>query len=227
VDLQTLSLDRLLVARTDVSDDVVQAITDVLMVHRQEMAAEITEAPVRALLSNIRKPEGAMGLAVAVHPGALAYYNPNPTSFVTSHPDLIGFLVLAAAVAWLWMGSLRRVREAMQKARARDYQTTIQQLVTEIRSSATEEQLAPVRAELVLILNSAIRDLGNNRITEDSFQAIQVIWQVAIDLSRNLKSAQTLLGPGPTVEQSDDEPIESERRWWKFGRLSSARASGA
>ena len=221
--LHTVGLARLLMASQDVSGPAIYSITEVLSNRRQEIAAAIasTDAKVRPLLAGIRKPTPADGLSAAIHPGALAFYDGQQVSFIGSHPDLIALFAVIFGLIWLWGFALRRLSDHGQKTRINEFQTTVLQLIEEARASDSERRLEPIRAELMMIMTAAIRDLGNGRISEKSFQSFRVIWQVAIDSSngQDEKRKSFSLPIENEVKQLAGSNVRagSSSSWWKLG----------
>lgn len=220
-DLPTVGLPRLLVASQNVNDTVVYAITEVLSNRRQELAAAIpeTDAKVRPLLAGIRQPTQADGLSAAIHPGAVAFYGRQHPSFIGGHPDLIAFFVVLFGLVWLWSFALRRLTEFGQKTRINEFQTTVLQLIEEARESDSDAQLEPIRAELMMIMTAAIRDLGESRISEKAFQSFRVVWQVAIDVSHGHHEKHKHLSNSPVneVRHLTAGNARESSAWWNLG----------
>ena len=222
-DLHTVGLARLLITNQNVSEAAIYAITEVLSNRRQEISSAIaeTDSKVRPLLAGIRRPTSADGLTAAIHPGALAFYDAQQSSFIGSHPDLISLVAVIFALIWLWGFALGRAKEFGQKTRINDFQTTVLQLIEEARASESDRQLEPIRAELMMIMVAAIRDLGHHRISEKSFQSFRVIWQVAIDASASKdekpKRPLSLAADNGAKQLVDAKARTASSPWWKLG----------
>jgi hypothetical protein len=87
----------MLVARNDVPDDVIRAITSVLFENRRDLALR---TPLAAL---IRQPEFQQGTLLPVHQGALSYYDREKPSFLEEKAEflalVLSFLVVLYSLA--------------------------------------------------------------------------------------------------------------------------------
>src|SRR5450631_1754313 len=88
-DLPTVAIHRLLLARNDVSSDVVYWIEQILMERRHDLAAAIPDAAavVRPLVAHSSQPVLGDSLGANMHPGAASYFNHDQGSFVSQYPD--------------------------------------------------------------------------------------------------------------------------------------------
>jgi TRAP transporter TAXI family solute receptor len=183
MDVPTVSVGRLLVARQDVGNDVIRAITETLMIRRQELAAAVPDADalIRSLFAQTRRPDEQSGASTQLHPGAEEIYSHTRESFIASHGDLIAVVLGTAAFIWLWLFVLGYARGLKQKNRFSDYLNRATELIGESRGAAGERELEPVRAELMSMMIAAVRDLGGGKISDESFRTFQQLWQVAMD----------------------------------------------
>ena len=223
-DLPTLSTQRLLLARADVDAGVITTIVKVLMERRQELAAAIPDSnkEMRPLVSQLTQPVVRAGLGPAPHPGATAYYNREQSSFVASHSDSIALILAGFVLIGLWISELRRSTGVAQKDRANEYNMRIVELMEEIQASGSDQELAPIHAELMSMLTKAVRDLDEDKLSEESFQSFHTVWRVAIDLLRDRKPAAA--PPEPTVAVAVADARESKPAPWSLGRFLQAKS---
>jgi uncharacterized protein len=94
-DLPSIAVHRLMMADSNVDDETIRAITQVLLERRHELAQEIPNkaAVVRLLLAQVRRPEVQAGLGPAAHPGAVKFYEKDKPSFVLAHADYLGLML--------------------------------------------------------------------------------------------------------------------------------------
>ena len=229
VDLATVATDRLLLARADVDDEVIASITQVLMENRQEISDAISnnEQAVRPLVSQVTQPVFRAGSGPPVHPGALAFYDRNRSSFVAGHADMLTLGLIAFVLAGLWISELRRSSSQNQKNRADDYNRKIVDLMAEAQTAASHEELDPIRTELMTVLATAIQDLDMNLLSERSFQSFHTVWQVAMDVIRDGKSA--LAAPpssaaNPRAAQLSPGAVEAKPGRWSLTRLLTSKS---
>lgn len=182
-DVHTVSVGRILIARQDVGNDAIRAITETLMIRRQELAAAVPDADalVRSLFAQTRRPDERSGVATQIHPGAEQVYLHTKESFIASHGDLIALVLGTAAFIWLWLFVLGYARGLRQKNRFSDYLNRALELVGEARAAASEREREPIRAELMSMMIAAVRDLSGGKISDESFRTFQQLWQIAMD----------------------------------------------
>src|SRR5262249_46954009 len=96
------------------------------------------------------------------------------------------FSVVLLAGSWLW--ELRRWLGRNQKNRADAYNHEIIELLVRAQNTESTAELATIRKDLISILTVSVHDLDVDRISEESFQSLRAIWQIAMDAVRE-KSA--------------------------------------
>lgn len=187
VDLPTVATERLLVARRDVEDDVIYALTEILMERHQEIAAAIPDnfAAMRGLVAHTTQPAVRAGLEAPLHPGAKAFYNKDQTPFVVSHADGIAAALAALVLIALWVGELRRSFAVSQKYHADNYNIRLTAVLKEAQALEPGQDTTPIRNQLTDMLIEAIRDLDADKLSEDSFRSFHAIWQTAMDMVRD------------------------------------------
>lgn len=183
-DLPTVAVQRLLLARSDVNKDVVQAITSVLMEHRQEIAAAIPDefADVRPLAANIAKSDTENGLSAPIHEGTTAYYDRDKPSFLQENADFLALILTVSLLLGSWLWQLKRFLEQRQKNNADDYTKQAITLMQRAPALATVAETEAAQHSLLSILTKAVDALDQDHISEESFQSFRVVWQIAIDV---------------------------------------------
>ncbi len=185
-DVPTVSVQRTLLARRDASEFVVRAVTQILMERRQELAGEIPESQpeIRALLAGVRRPEAQSGLGLAIHEGAQAYYDKDKPAFILEYADFVALLLTVLVLISSWIWELRRWVVRRQKNRADRYNHEVILLITRVQATASAEELETIRLQLLDLLTQVVGALDADRISEEAFQSFRVIWQIALDISR-------------------------------------------
>lgn len=221
--LPTAAIERTLLARADVPDDVIYAITETFMDRRPELAAAIPEADssVRPLLALMKEPVERTGVVqAAVHPGALSFYHGTRKSILAKHPDLVvaGATLFVAACLWLWQ--LRVLITWSQKRRAAKYDKRVLLLLEESKLATTERSREPIILEMKNLWNSAVNDLGRQRLTDESFQSFNQVWMTVMNRIAPLE-------PAPKAPTEPPQPIvrEQTKSPWRFSRLLLSRSA--
>lgn len=184
-DLPTILVRRLLIASRNLDAGIVRQVTQIVSEHQREIANLIPEesADLRPLVAGIKRPNASEGTGVALHAGAIAYYERDrPTlastllSFVTANGALL------IALTTLPAGSLVGLWEWWQrlKQRADDRKLTADQYINAaIRSmevpvdlalSDRQQQLRLQQKALEQLLIDAANALAQDQISQESFQ---------------------------------------------------------
>jgi len=200
-DLESVGVHRTLLAHRDASDDVVRAVTEVLIEERQELADAIPgdRPEVRSLLAGVKPPDTPRGLGPPVHDGAQAYYDRDKPAFVEEYADFVALSLTVLLLLGSWMWELRRWVVQGQKDRADDYTHEVILLITRIQETAGAADREAIRRELLKLLNDVVWALDQERISEDSFQSFRVVWQIAFDLLREHDRTSTGDAPRPAL----------------------------
>lgn len=106
-----------------------------------------------------------------------------------SHADLPALIVTVVVLFGSWVWELKRWIERRQKNVADRYNREIVLLMNRAQVSTTMAELERIRMELLPILTEAVRDLDEDRMSEESFQTFRVVWQIAVDSIRERRAA--------------------------------------
>jgi hypothetical protein len=222
-DIQTVASQHTLLVRQDVDDEIVLAITQVLMERRPELGAVIarSDASVLPLLAQLKQPVPGMGLGLGIHAGAVAQYQHGKPPFVQTHADLVALLVVVLVLIGLWMWALKVAILRRQKVRVDHYIHRTAEMMSEIESTSSDRSLGPVRRELMLILTQAIMDLQQDEMDQGSFHAVHMVWQIAYDSLRERRTAiRTRQVPAAAAAPAPaPPPAPVEKPGWSFARF--------
>jgi uncharacterized protein len=207
-DLPTISVHRTLLARDSVSAPAVQAITGVLIERQQELMQEIPAqlTGVRLLLTQVRRPEPPTGFGPPLHPGALNFYERDKPSFLQANADFVGLIITTGFMVASWIWQLNRWMQRQQKTAADLYSNRVVALIEVAQEATSMESLEVIWRDLLAILAEAVRDLDDEKISEDSFHSFRAILQIGMDVTRErraiLSTSSPRLGLIPVLEQT-------------------------
>ena len=218
-DLHTLSSQRLLYARADLDNWAAERILGLLSDRRYEVAAAIppTAGSVRALVSRISAPVLNQAVSVPVHPGAAIFFSPHPPSFVAQNADVFALVVALIIVVLLWVAEFQRFSQQNSKAKADKYRGKVLKLMREAQTSTDPKALGAIPGELLVILADAVDDLEHRVLTDDSFQSLSAVWDVAYRFARE-RSHSKGAGPADHVDTGDAEAVKSSDNF-SFSKL--------
>ena len=171
-DLPTIGVQRLLLVRQNLDNEVVQTITSVIDSHRQEIADAIPQenSDVKPLVASFSRPTTTGGTGIPIDPGAIAYYDRNKPSFIQENSDFLGLLLTMALLLWSWLVQLKRIIEKGRKEEADAY---IQQAIALIDvDDPTTRQLSLRERQKKLddIFELAAKALVTEGISQESFR---------------------------------------------------------
>lgn len=194
VDLPAVSLRRLLVASQTLDAGIIRQITQLILEHQREIANAIPQeyADLRPLVAGIKRPNPSEGTGIALHPGAIAYYE-------RDRPTLMSMIVLfiakngglLIALTTLPAGSLVGLWEWWQrlKQQADDRRLLADQYIdAAIRSMEVPVDLGVVERQtqirlqqkaLEQLLVEAANALAQNQISQESFRTFNDAYNTA------------------------------------------------
>jgi uncharacterized protein len=173
--LNTIAVERLLLAHHKVPDSVIRDITATINERRQQIADQIKPeaAEVKPLVSNIRDPRQASGGAVPIHPGALGYYDRNRPSFVQENADFLALLLTVALLGGSWLWELKNWIGRRKKDYADRYIKSTLDLMKAGKDANLKQQ------ELDQVFRRAAADLVDEKISQESFRTFNEAYKTA------------------------------------------------
>lgn len=175
---ETLGVTTRLVAQHNLNDDVVGALTGLLLTARPSIAAHIPAA------NRIEAPPTDKGLALPVHPGALAYLNDEEQTIFEKYSD---FIYISAMFLSLIGTALAAIAARLNRSQGSDVERILQRLLEIIKQARCVEcadALDDLEKEADDLLALALaRDASNaenpHRLTATSLALNQVRHAIA------------------------------------------------
>jgi hypothetical protein len=152
----------------------------------QEIPSAMTE--VRLLLVQVRRPESQSGLAPALHPGALSFYDKDKPSFLLAHADYVGLILTVGLMAGSWIWELKRWMQRQQKNNADQYSKRVVELIGSVQNVNSLAPVEEIWNELLTILTEAVRDLDADKLSEESFNSFRIILQIGMEATRERRN---------------------------------------
>jgi uncharacterized protein len=185
-DLLTVGIQVSLVAHKDLKPGVVQEITRLLFDHRLELAKAAPQ------LTALKSPHESATVTIAVHEGAMAYYERDKPGFLEANVDIIGLLITLITMAASGVLAVRSMLSQRQKKRADQYNEEIVALMDLVQGSADAEQLAKAERRLFDLFKDFVDDMDHDRISNDSAESFMLAWNQAI---QSVRHRQLLVSP--------------------------------
>lgn len=172
-DLNTVGVERLLLADENVPDAVIREITAVINEHRQDLANQIQIESVKPLVSSIRDPRQSGEVDVPMHQGALNYYERNEPSFVQENADFLALLLTVALLGGSWLWEFKKWLERRKKDFADRYIEKVVYLMKEGDDPTLKQQT------LDQVFREAATNLVEEKISQESFRTFNEAYKTA------------------------------------------------
>lgn len=194
-DLPTVAVDRLLLARAGLPEDVVHGITRLLFENRRELTLRTP------LATFIHQPDMESGTMLPVHAGALAYFDRAKPGFLEERADLFALLLsLGVVIGSIGLAIQRRLKQRKQK-QVEVYTMELLELEKSAKNATTIPELNACKTRLTEILTQVVHDMQQRRISSDGLQLFSFIWE-SVNYTVNDHEEQLRLGPGVDVSPS-------------------------
>jgi TRAP transporter TAXI family solute receptor len=166
--VETVSVNHLIIAPKQLSDTAVGAFARQLFTVRQQLARELPTA------AQIEKPDTDKDAALPAHQGAAAYIDGNERTFLEKYADYIWFAVLilsglGSAGAWLQHYWKRDEREQYT-----EHRDNLLDLLARARRAETPEELAEMQGAADGVLREALDCYDDGAIEEGDLSVIRL-----------------------------------------------------
>jgi len=171
-DLRSATVQRLLVARSDLNDEVVSDFTRVLFEQRKELLEK------SALSSFVEAPSRDKGTSIPIHPGALQYYDRNEPSFLQEQAEPMALMITLLAVMFSGFMQLAKRR---QKSLLKVYNAELGSTLKAAEHLSDKTELQNMADHLNDVFNKIANDRTKGKLTAEDFDFIAFTWQMARD----------------------------------------------
>lgn len=210
--LPTIAVQRLLLADRRLDNATVRQITQILDEHRREIAEAIPEehAELRPLVTNFKRPNPTGGTGVPLHPGAIAYYERDrPTLLSSATSFLLKNAGVFIAITSLPAGSLIGLWEWWQrlKQRADERKLLADQYIREAIQNMDAEtdghprlrqkQLQAKQLALEAVFNQAAKAVVRESISQEAFRTFNEAYKT----TREVLERRVAIASEELVEQ--------------------------
>ncbi len=172
-DLPTAILQRILIARRDLSPHEVLALTRTLFERHSALVAR------NHLAGFIRPIDLDSNISMPLHPGSRQYYDREKPSFLQRNTRLMASLLYVIAILSSAGLALRSHLQRKKRVRIGDYTAELMNIVRQARETNSPERLESLKDELLGMLQQLLQDLDRNRVTQDEFEHFSFTWRAA------------------------------------------------
>ena len=170
-DVTTVTVNRLLVSNDKADADAIRELTRVLFENRLDLLIRI---PLAATIVGANNEAGA---SLPFHDGAMSYYNRDAPSFLQENAEPIALIVTLIAMLISGLLALRSRFSATQKNRLDSYNYQLLDIAEEAQKSTTTSELKQLKKELFSILETVVKALDTDDVTEEGFQSFSLLWE--------------------------------------------------
>ncbi|MCF6189354.1 MAG: TAXI family TRAP transporter solute-binding subunit [Cocleimonas sp.] len=171
-DIQSASVQRLLIARDDLDAEVVNNFTRVLFEQRKELLESST------LASFVQAPDRGKGTDIPLHEGAEQYYDRNEPNFLQEQAEPMAFIITILAVLGSGIMQLARRR---QKSLLVAYNEELSDILKKAEHITNQSELQVMADHLNDIFKKIAKDRTRGKLTAEDFDFISFSWQMARD----------------------------------------------
>ena len=181
-------VSRTLVTREDVDAALMRELTSILFENRLDLIIRF------ALASAIRQPDPALGLSIPLHDGSEAYFNRDQPSFLQENAEPIALVLTVTGILFSGLLTLRARLTSGQKNRMDSYNYMLLEIGERARNSEEKSELKQLRRDLYQILETVVRALDTDEVTEEGFQSFSLLWESVREM---IKDREQDLGVKP------------------------------
>ncbi|MEJ2371101.1 MAG: TAXI family TRAP transporter solute-binding subunit [Gemmatimonadales bacterium] len=191
-DLPTVAVQRLLIAREDLDDGVVDKVTRVLFERRRELMN------LTSLAGFIAPPSIGGGTFIPVHSGAQRFYDRDQPSFIQQNAESLALVVTLAALLFsglLQLGSRRK------KRRIDLYNKEVLQLGARLDRSDDLEDVHRYRVRLFELAAGVVDDAEVGLISPDGFNFFWFTWNMVNGMLEQREAVLSSLATGSVAKK--------------------------
>jgi hypothetical protein len=178
-DLDTAIVDRILVARESLNDELAYETTRTIFEHRSALVAKSRLAGlVRPLAEETR-------IAIPMHAGARRYYDREKPGILQENSRVLAALLYVLAILTSGFVALRARLKRSRRIRMKDYNLTLMEIAGEAEQAESGSDLRAQKDRLLEILREVVHDLDSDRVTQEEFDHFSFTWQAVDTLLRD------------------------------------------
>lgn len=186
----TATVQRVLVTKAGLDDEPIRELTRVLFENRLDLTIRF------ALASAIKRPDFAQGLAIPLHPGAEQYFNRDEPSFIQENAEPLALMVTVAAMLFSSLIALRSRFVSTQKNRMDSYNYLLLDIAEKVNNTDSLDEISSLKDELFEKLETVVRALDTDQVTEEGFQTFSFLWESVRDM---LNEREKILTKSDTI----------------------------
>jgi len=171
-DIQTVSVQRLLIARNDLDEEVINQFTRVLFEQRKELLESST------LSSFVQAPDRSKGTSIPLHQGATQYYDRDEPNFLQEQAEPMAFIITILAVIF---SGFMQLANRKQKSLLLVYNKELGKVLKMAEHMTDTAKLQEMADHLNNIFKKIAKDRAKGKLTAEDFDFIAFTWQMARD----------------------------------------------
>jgi TRAP transporter TAXI family solute receptor len=178
-DLNTAVLDRLLVARAGLDDELVFELTGGLFDYRSEL---LVHSKLAGFIGPLKDDSASV---LPAHDGARRYYNREKPGFLRENARVVSALLYAAVILSSGIIALRSYWLKIRRVRMSDYTHRLMDVSMKVRDESDLNRLLESKHELMDVLSEVVVELDKHRVSQEEFEHFSFTWQAVDALVRD------------------------------------------
>ena len=126
-----------------------------------------------------------------IHAGALRYYDREKPGFLQTNARTLSGMLYVVAILTSAGFALRSKFLRARRVRMGHYNLRLMEIADEARGSATSDELFALKDKLIDMLGTVVRDLDQERVTQEEFEHFSFTWQAVDTLVRDRQALQS------------------------------------
>jgi TRAP transporter TAXI family solute receptor len=182
-DLQTAVVDRILIARTGLDDDLIYELTSMLFEQRSSLVGYSN------LAGFIRPLNDADRASIPMHAGARRYYDREKPSLLQENSRMAATALYLGALLTSLIVALRSRLKKAHRNRVSHYNIELMEIAEQTRTVEPGADLRTLQDRMIDILRTVVKDLDAERVTKDEFDHFSFTWRAVDTLVRDRSRA--------------------------------------
>lgn len=170
-DIISTSVTRNLMSREDIEPFIIHELTRILFENRLDLVIRFS------LASAVTRPDLEGGTSVPLHEGSVQYYNRDQPSFLQENAEPIALMLTIAAGLFSGLLAIRSRLMSGQKDRMDSYNYMLLDIADKARHTNDKNALVEMKNEHYSILETVVRALDTDEVTEEGFQSFSLLWE--------------------------------------------------
>jgi len=177
--LDTAVLDRLLVTRTSMDDELIFNLTRGLFEYRSEL---LVHSKLAGFVGPLQDDAASV---LPAHPGARRYYDREKPGFFRENARVVSAALYTIVILSSGLLALRTYWLKIRRVRMSDYTHRLMKVSEQVREESDLGRLLENKHHLMDVLTEVVVELDKDRVSQEDFEHFSFTWQAVDALVRD------------------------------------------